>query len=269
LLRDQFGVLGLHSSNTPQHHAVLGTRQVTHLPGNMTDPARRLSKPLGSWRLVEKSDGVVAGEDDLLDAKLQGGHDYFSFAGNFPTIFAPASIQSFNGSSPAPPSGSTSPQPFMGLPVMSNSLTCGSSSASSARSRPSRTQSESFQTPTSRLPLSRKPTPPNIFLSSTFLRRARRCRMRSARASSKAIGDSLLFGWLHSRLDRQCPLTLSLSPDHFRAFPRQPQIPVGRETVVSREVGLRRRAVRDLEDRRSFIDLIEHGDVDHLRTEVR
>jgi hypothetical protein len=31
---------------------------------------------------------------------------------------------------------------------------------------------ESFQTPTSRFPLSRKPTPPNIFFSSTFSRRA-------------------------------------------------------------------------------------------------
>src|SRR4051794_14484059 len=70
---------------------------------------------------------------------------------------------------------------------MSNSLTCGSFSASSPSFSPSRTTSDSFQTPTSRLPFSRKPIPPNIFLSSTFFRRASRCRMRPARVSSNAI----------------------------------------------------------------------------------
>src|SRR5437660_5695377 len=47
--------------------------------------------------------------------------------------------------------------------------------------------SESFQTPTSMLPCSRKPTPPNIFFSSTPFLRARASRMRAARVSSKAI----------------------------------------------------------------------------------
>lgn len=41
--------------------------------------------------------------------------------------------------------------------------------------------SESFQTPTSMFPFSRKPIPPNIFFSSTFLRRVSVLRMRSAR----------------------------------------------------------------------------------------
>jgi hypothetical protein len=40
----------------------------------MADAAWRLSKPLGSWRLVEKPIGVVAGEDDLLDSKLKSIH---------------------------------------------------------------------------------------------------------------------------------------------------------------------------------------------------
>jgi signal transduction histidine kinase len=43
----------------------------------------------------------------------------------------------------------------------------------------------------SKLPFSRKPTPPNIFFSSTCLRRERACRIRSARASSTGIGHSL------------------------------------------------------------------------------
>ena len=38
-------------------------------------------------RLVEQPDGVVAGEDDLLDGELQPGHGYFSFAGSVPTNF--------------------------------------------------------------------------------------------------------------------------------------------------------------------------------------
>ena len=50
--------------------------------------------------------------------------------------------------------------------------------------------SRSFQTPTSALPLRRKQTQPNIFFSSTFLRRARASRMRAARDSSKAIRHS-------------------------------------------------------------------------------
>jgi hypothetical protein len=58
---------------------------MTHLPADVTDAARRLSKPLGCGSLIEKPDGVIAGKDDLLDGKLQTGHDYFSFAANLPT----------------------------------------------------------------------------------------------------------------------------------------------------------------------------------------
>jgi hypothetical protein len=46
--------------------------------------------------------------------------------------------------------------------------------------------------PPSKLPFNRKPTPPNIFFSSMYLRRANASRMRRARASLKAIGDSIL-----------------------------------------------------------------------------
>ena len=43
--------------------------------------------------------------------------------------------------------------------------------------------SESFHTPTSMLPFSRKPTPPNIFFSSTPFFRDKASRMRAARDS--------------------------------------------------------------------------------------
>src|SRR5262245_38071621 len=90
------------------------------------------------------------------------------------------------------PCGATSTQPVIDRPVILNSLTCGSLSASSPSSGPRRTMSESFQTPTSMLPFSRKPTPPNIFFSSTCLRRGIRWRMRSASGSLKAIGHALV-----------------------------------------------------------------------------
>src|SRR5215831_3236102 len=51
-------------------------------------------------------------------------------------------------------------------PLNSNSLTCGSSSASSACSAPSRRIRQFFQTPRQRLLLSKKPTP-NMFFSLT------------------------------------------------------------------------------------------------------
>jgi len=60
---------------------------MAHLPGDMSDAARRLPEPLGYGRMVKKSDGMVAGKNDLLDGKLQAGHDYFSFAGSLPTNF--------------------------------------------------------------------------------------------------------------------------------------------------------------------------------------
>src|SRR5262249_48776226 len=176
--------------DAPERQAVLGEGDVAHLPGDVADAAGRLSEPLVGGRLVEQADGVVAGEDDLFDGELQPGHDYFSFAGSAPTNFTARPIQPANWSSPSTPPGSTSTQPFIGLPVMSNPLTCGSFSASLASSGPSRPMRESFQTPTSRLPFSRKPTPPNIFFSSTPLLRARAWRIRSASAALKAIGHS-------------------------------------------------------------------------------
>jgi hypothetical protein len=42
----------------------------------VTDTARRLPKPLRCWCLIEKPDRVVAGEDDLLDGKLQSIHRF-------------------------------------------------------------------------------------------------------------------------------------------------------------------------------------------------
>jgi hypothetical protein len=74
-LRDQFAVLGLDSSNAPQRQAVLGIRQVADLPADVTDPAGRLPKPLGHGSLVEEFDGVVAGEDDLLDSGAVQCHE--------------------------------------------------------------------------------------------------------------------------------------------------------------------------------------------------
>src|SRR4051812_39892142 len=70
------------------------------------------------------------------------------------------------------------------------------------------------------------------------------------------------------RLDRERRLALSLTLNHFRAFPRQPQIPVGRQAVISLEAGLRGWAVADFEDRRCLMHFIEHGNVDHLHAEV-
>ena len=58
------------------------------------------------------------------------------FFGSVSTNLFARSIQFFNLFSSSTPSGSTMIQPFIGLPVMSNSLTCGSSSASSKASGP-------------------------------------------------------------------------------------------------------------------------------------
>src|SRR5262249_55402690 len=135
-LRDQFAVLGLRSSDAPQHQAVLGSRQGADLPTDVTDPAGRLPKPLGHGSLAGKFDGVVAGEDDLLDGQFQPGHVYISLAGSVRTNLVARSIQSVNCSSPSTPSGSTSTQPFMARPVVSNSRTCGSLRASSPSSGP-------------------------------------------------------------------------------------------------------------------------------------
>src|SRR5262249_39386322 len=170
--REECVVVRPLAPDAPQRQAVLGEGDVADLPGDVADAARRQPKPLVGGRLVEQPDGVVPGEDNLLDGELQPGHGYFSFAGSAPTNFTARSIQPPNWSSFSTPSGATSTQPFIDRPVMSNSLTCGSLSAPPPSSGPRRTMSESFQTPTSSLPFSRRPTPPNIFFSSTPLRRA-------------------------------------------------------------------------------------------------
>src|SRR5262249_50284269 len=97
----------------------------------MTYTAWRLSQPLRWGRLIEQPGGVLAGEDNLVDGELQPGHDYCSFAGNVPTNFTARPIQALNCSSSWTPSGATSTHPFIGRPVISNSLTCGCFRASS------------------------------------------------------------------------------------------------------------------------------------------
>lgn len=65
--------------------------------------------------------------------------------------------------------------------------------------------SRSFQTPAKALPLSMKQMQPNIFFSSTFLRRARASRMRPARDSSKGIGQSSwMVGYFPTRITLLC-----------------------------------------------------------------
>src|SRR5438045_1727147 len=64
-------ILGLFPSNAPKRQAVLGESDVAHLPGDVAEPARRLSKPLGHRRLVEQPQRVVAGEVDLLYGQLK------------------------------------------------------------------------------------------------------------------------------------------------------------------------------------------------------
>src|SRR6516162_11885275 len=56
-----------------------GKRQVANLPGDVTDAVRRLAKPLSNSRLVQQANRVVAGEQDLLDGKLQPRHVNYSF----------------------------------------------------------------------------------------------------------------------------------------------------------------------------------------------
>src|SRR5205823_13214226 len=104
----------------------------------VADAARRLPEPVGRRRLVEQPDGVVAGEDDLLDCELEPRHGYFSFAGSVFTNFSACSIQPFNWSPSSTPSGPTATQFRIGLPVMSNARTCGSRRAASPSSGPRR-----------------------------------------------------------------------------------------------------------------------------------
>src|SRR5262249_49502526 len=127
---EECGIATLLAANAPQGQAILPVGDVPHLPGDVADAARRLLKPLGCRGLVEQSDGVVASEDDLFDRQLKSRHGYFSFAGSVRTNLVARSIQPFNCSWSSTPFGSTSTQPFIALPVMSNSRTCGSRSAS-------------------------------------------------------------------------------------------------------------------------------------------
>src|SRR5262245_45002169 len=80
VLREQRIVPGLQSANAPQRQPVLCARQVADLPRAVTDPDRRHAKPLVSGRLVEEAQGVVAGEDDLLNGQLQAGHEWSRYS---------------------------------------------------------------------------------------------------------------------------------------------------------------------------------------------
>lgn len=60
LLREQAIVLRLLPSDAPKRQPVLRKSDMTHLPADMTDAARRLSKPLGCRRLIEKTESVIA-----------------------------------------------------------------------------------------------------------------------------------------------------------------------------------------------------------------
>ena len=132
------------------------------------------------------------------------------FPVSFPTNVTARSIQSLTGRRPRPSPARPAPSSSSALPVMSNALTCGSSSASSPWSGPSRAMSESFQTPTSMLPFRRKPTQPNIFFSSTPFLRARASRMRGRGIHQRPCYD------------------LSLAtPPWVRRYPRRPHDRIG------------------------------------------
>src|SRR5258707_11801004 len=52
-IRDQASVVQLWSSNTEHRQAVVGIRQVAHLPGDVAHAARWLPKPVFSFGLFE------------------------------------------------------------------------------------------------------------------------------------------------------------------------------------------------------------------------
>jgi hypothetical protein len=79
VLGDYFCILRMRPSNAFQSEPVLRHGQVAYLPSNVADAARRMPKPLGCRRPIEKSDRVVAGEDDLLDDKAPSIHDFTPF----------------------------------------------------------------------------------------------------------------------------------------------------------------------------------------------
>ncbi len=69
LLRDEKGIFDSRASQPPQSQAVFGTCQVADLPTDMADIAGRHSEPVLGRCLVQKTDRVVAGEDNLVDGK--------------------------------------------------------------------------------------------------------------------------------------------------------------------------------------------------------
>ena len=70
-----------------------------------------------------------------------------------------------------------------------------------------------------------------------------------------------------SGLDRDLRRDRPLPAEHPRPLADQPQVPVGRQALVGLEAGLGGGRVRDLEDRRPLVDLVEHGDEDGVGAE--
>src|SRR5579884_1369065 len=87
LLRNQLSILRLRPADTYESEPVLCKSQMPDLPGDVANSTGRQSKPLVCWRMIEKTDRVLASEDDLLDGQLKSGHHSFSFAGSAPTNF--------------------------------------------------------------------------------------------------------------------------------------------------------------------------------------
>src|SRR3954447_3916279 len=136
-------------------------------------------------------------------------------------------INVFRSASRSTPSGSTTTQPFIGLPVMSNTPTWGFFNAVSARSGPTRAISESLKTPTSSLPWSRKLSPPNIFFSVMPGSRARASRVRAAKDSLKGMGElpEVVRGHETDLSGRGLAFHLPSSPDrgqHIRIAGQEP-----------------------------------------------
>jgi hypothetical protein len=125
----------------------------------------------------------------------------------------PAETQPFNWSSSSTPSGSTGTQfLIVPRPVILNSLTWASFSASSLCSGPSRTSSESFQAPTSMLALRRKPMPPNIFFDLLTQGQSSADALGQGFAEGHRCPQTAFFvgrpaGILSGRADRGCSLT--------------------------------------------------------------
>src|SRR5262245_40572880 len=78
-VRNQVSVSWQVPPNAFQRQSILCHCQVADLPGDVSHADRRLSKPIVSLRVIEKSLSVVAGKDDLLDGKVYAGHSTFPF----------------------------------------------------------------------------------------------------------------------------------------------------------------------------------------------